>query len=67
MNAGFDRSVKRAKVLIFKVLLFIGFCAGCAVYYWLNRLQAPGFSKAPPAGMLATTSPPVVIPVTVTV
>ena len=27
MNAGFDRSAKRAKILIFKVLLFIGFCA----------------------------------------
>ncbi len=30
--------------------LFVGFCAGCAVYYWLNRLRLPGFSKAPPAG-----------------
>lgn len=30
--------------------LFVGFCAGCAVYYWLNRLQFPGFIKAPPAG-----------------
>jgi Domain of unknown function (DUF4395) len=30
--------------------LFAGFCAGCAVYYWLNRLQVPGFPKAPPAG-----------------
>ncbi len=30
--------------------LFAGFCAGCAVYYWLNRLRAPGFTKAPPAG-----------------
>ena len=30
--------------------LFLGFCAGCAVYYWLNRIQAPGFTKAPPAG-----------------
>lgn len=30
--------------------LFVGFCAGCAVYYWLNRLQIPGFLKAPPAG-----------------
>jgi hypothetical protein len=31
--------------------LFVGFCAGCAVYYWLNRLNAPGFTKAPPAGI----------------
>lgn len=30
--------------------LFVGFCAGCAVYYWLNRLRLPGFAKAPPAG-----------------
>jgi hypothetical protein len=30
--------------------LFVGFCAGCAVYYWLRRLQIPGFIKSPPAG-----------------
>lgn len=30
--------------------LFGGFCVGCAVYYWLNRLRVPGFVKAPPAG-----------------
>lgn len=30
--------------------LFVGFCAGCAVYYWLNRLHLPGFVKAPPDG-----------------
>ena len=30
--------------------LFAGFCAGCAVYYWLNRLQVPGFLKSPPVG-----------------
>lgn len=30
--------------------LFAGFCAGCAMYYWLNRLRLPGFAKAPPAG-----------------
>jgi len=29
--------------------LFGGFCVGCAVYYWLSRLQVPGFTKAPPA------------------
>jgi hypothetical protein len=28
--------------------LFAGFCAGCAVYYWLNRLHVPGFVKSPP-------------------
>jgi hypothetical protein len=30
--------------------LFGGFCVGCAVYYWLNRLNIPGFSKNPPEG-----------------
>ncbi|MGA2642354.1 MAG: DUF4395 domain-containing protein [Spirochaetia bacterium] len=30
--------------------LFVGFCAGCAVYYWLNLLQFPGFTRTPPAG-----------------
>ncbi len=30
--------------------LFGGFCAGCAVYYWLSRLNVPGFHKSPPAG-----------------
>jgi len=29
---------------------FGGFCVGCAVYYWLSRLNVPGFRKAPPAG-----------------
>lgn len=28
--------------------LFLGFCVGCAVYYWLNKLHFPGFAKAPP-------------------
>ncbi len=30
--------------------LLVGFCAGCAVYYWLNRLGVPGFSKNAPSG-----------------
>jgi hypothetical protein len=30
--------------------LFGGFCVGCAVYYWLNRLKVPGFIKSPPSG-----------------
>ena len=30
--------------------LFAGFCVGCAVYYWLNRLHVPGFVKSPPPG-----------------
>jgi Domain of unknown function (DUF4395) len=27
---------------------FGGFCAGCFLYYWLNRLKVPGFSQSPP-------------------
>jgi hypothetical protein len=30
--------------------LFAGFCAGCAIYYWMNRLNVPGFIKGPPQG-----------------
>jgi molybdopterin converting factor small subunit len=28
--------------------LFVGFCVGCALYYWLGRLAVPGFIKSPP-------------------
>jgi len=28
--------------------LFAGFCVGCFVYYWLNQIHVPGFTKAPP-------------------
>jgi hypothetical protein len=27
--------------------LFLGFCAGCFVYYQLNRLRVPGFEHSP--------------------
>jgi len=37
--------------------LFAGFCAGCAVYYWLNRLHLPGFAKTPPPGTLPGMRP----------
>ncbi len=30
--------------------LFGGFCVGCAVYYWLSKINIPGFDKNPPAG-----------------
>jgi hypothetical protein len=36
---------------------FGGFCAGCAVYYWLNRLNIPGFIQAPPAGTIPGMRP----------
>ena len=37
--------------------LFAGFCVGCAVYYWLNRLRVPGFDKTPPSGIFPGTRP----------
>lgn len=30
--------------------LFGGFCAGCFIYYWLNRLNVPGFAQSAPSG-----------------
>ncbi|MCW5877254.1 MAG: DUF4395 domain-containing protein [Anaerolineales bacterium] len=36
---------------------FGGFCVGCAIYYWLARLQVPGFSKQPPAGVTPGMKP----------
>ncbi|MEW6401246.1 MAG: DUF4395 domain-containing protein [Chloroflexota bacterium] len=36
---------------------FGGFCVGCAVYYWLNRLHLPGFNKRPPAGTFPGMKP----------
>ena len=30
--------------------LFVGFCVGCALYYWLGRLHLPGFAKTAPPG-----------------
>lgn len=38
---------------------FGGFCVGCAVYYWLNRLNLPGFSKQPPVGTFPGMKPKV--------
>jgi hypothetical protein len=37
--------------------LFAGFCVGCAMYYWLARLQAPGFTKTPPPDTLPGMRP----------
>ncbi|GAP09851.1 hypothetical protein BECAL_01004 [Bellilinea caldifistulae] len=37
--------------------LFVGFCVGCAVYYWLNRLKVPGFTQSPPPGTAAGWRP----------
>jgi molybdopterin converting factor small subunit len=37
--------------------LFGGFCAGCAVYYWLGRFKLPGFTQSPPDGVLPGRRP----------
>ena len=37
--------------------LFAGFCVGCALYYWFNRLGLPGFRYAPPPGTPAGRRP----------
>jgi hypothetical protein len=37
--------------------LFVGYCVGCAVYYWLNKLNIPGFTKSPPEGTLPGMRP----------
>jgi hypothetical protein len=34
-------------VILAALNLFLGFCAGCFVYYQLNRLGVPGFNRAP--------------------
>ncbi|MDD5367761.1 MAG: DUF4395 domain-containing protein [Anaerolineaceae bacterium] len=45
-------------VIAFAALnLFVGFCTGCAVYYWLHRLNTPGFIKAPPEGIFPGMRP----------
>jgi len=36
---------------------FGGFCVGCAMYYWLTRLNVPGFSKTPPSGIFPGMKP----------
>jgi hypothetical protein len=36
---------------------FGGFCVGCAMYYWLARLNVPGFTKNPPAGIFPGMKP----------
>lgn len=30
--------------------LFAGFCVGCAVYFWLGKINTPGFTQSPPEG-----------------
>lgn len=37
-------------ILLAALNLFLGFCAGCFVYYQLNRLGVPGFNHTPLQG-----------------
>lgn len=36
---------------------FAGFCVGCMMYYWLSRLNVPGFTKNPPNGIFPGMRP----------
>jgi hypothetical protein len=37
--------------------LLAGFCVGCAMYYWLGRLNVPGFDRRPPQGVFPGMRP----------
>jgi len=37
--------------------VIVGFCVGCAFYYWFNKLRIPGFSKAPLPGTFPGMKP----------
>jgi molybdopterin converting factor small subunit len=45
-------------IVLAGVNLFLGFCVGCAVYYWLNRLGLPFFRRQAPADRIPGTRPP---------
>lgn len=45
-------------ILLAAVNLFLGFCAGCFVYYWLARWQMPGFTHSPPSDTFPGLRPP---------
>lgn len=45
-------------VVLAGVNLFLGFCVGCAVYYWLNRLGLPFFRRQAPVDRLPGARPP---------
>jgi molybdopterin converting factor small subunit len=38
--------------------LFLGFCVGCAVYYWFNRLGLPFFQRVAPLDRTPGSRPP---------
>jgi hypothetical protein len=34
-------------IVLASLNLFAGWCAGCMMYYWFNRLGVPGFDRVP--------------------
>jgi hypothetical protein len=44
-------------VALAAINLFLGFCMGCFIYYWLNRLGLPGFTKSAPANTIPGMRP----------
>ncbi len=55
--AAFGWALSWLVIVLAALNLFAGFCAGCAAYYWLHRLQVPGFSRNPPAGVFPGMRP----------
>ncbi|MBM3137302.1 MAG: DUF4395 domain-containing protein [Chloroflexi bacterium] len=50
--AGLGWTLTWVVIVLAAANLFLGFCAGCAVYYWLNKLKVPGFNKSAPKGKI---------------
>lgn len=45
-------------ILLAGINLFLGFCVGCAMYYWLHRLGFSNFYQEPPGDRIPGTRPP---------
>ena len=58
MNAGFlGWGLIWLVVALAALNVFSGLCVGCAVYYWLVRMNLSGFSKQPPVGTIPGKRP----------
>lgn len=44
-------------ILLAGLNLFLGFCVGCAVYYWFNRLGLPFFQRVAPVDRIPGSRP----------
>ena len=44
-GAGIGWALSWLVIVLAALNLFAGWCAGCTVYYWLNRLGVPGFTQ----------------------